>query len=219
MDTPTSSSTSIDLVITPTPTPTPTPVCFAYPDSYVRNGGFERGTPGWTYSQTPSAGPWNFTDVSATGVYCYYGSEHSGDCELSGKTQTGSTGRSDGTMSLKQTDIHVASGTQVQVTGWVRPTRGPKNSNTAPYTFTLMFDSTVVATYTPNFQSSSTSPYVQLTNTVTVSGDGPHTLSLLIRTKGTANTFIYDADDFSVTVVKAPGNQQLCDSSTGPLSN
>jgi hypothetical protein len=82
-----------------------------------------------------------------------------------------------------------------------------------------MFDNTLVASYQPSSTSSSSSPYYQLTNTVTVVGDGPHTISLSIRTKGTANTFIYDADDFSVTLAQPPPGQQKCDASTGPLGN
>jgi hypothetical protein len=125
-------------------------------------------------------------------------------------------------MTLQQTDIYIASGTTILVSGYVRPTRGPANSNGAPYVFTLNFDSTLVDTYTPTSQSAgvsngSGSGYRQLTNTIIVSGDGPHTLSLQIRTKGTSNKFIYDADDFSVTVVAPPAGQQLCATSTGSL--
>jgi hypothetical protein len=152
-------------------------------------------------------------------VYCYYGSERSGDCEFSGKTLTGNAGKTDGTMTLQQTDMYIADGTQVVVTGFVRPTRGPKSTPGNLYIFTLMFDNTLVASYQPSSSSSSSSPYYQLTNTVTVVGDGPHTISLSIRTKGTANTFIYDADDFSVTLAQPPPGQQKCDASTGPLGN
>jgi hypothetical protein len=207
-------------VITPTPTPSPEPECFAYPNSYLRNGGFEEGTRGWTLSQSPSNGPWNFAARSATGVYCYYGSQRSGSCEHSGKTKAGNPGKSEGIMSLQQTDIYIASGTEILVSGYVRPTRGPANSDSAPYTFTLNFDGALVDTYTPTSESAgvsngSGSGYRLLTNTITVSGDGPHTLSLQVDTKGTSNTFIYDADDFSVTIVSAPANQQLCATSTG----
>jgi hypothetical protein len=159
---------------------------------------------------------------SAKGVYCYYGNQHSGDCAQSGKTNSDKTGKSDGTMSLQQTDIYIASGTTILVSGYVRPTRGPANSGDAPYTFTLMFDSIVIGTYTPKSQSfevsdNSGSGYRQLSKTIIVSGDGPHTLSLQIRTKGTKDTFIYDADDFSAKVVAPPADQQLCATSTGSL--
>jgi hypothetical protein len=125
-------------------------------------------------------------------------------------------------MTLQQTDIYIASGTTILVSGYVRPTRGAANSDVAPYVFTLNFDSTLVGTYTPTSQSTGVSDgtgsgYRQLTNTIVVSGDGPHTLSLQIRTKGTSNKFIYDADDFSVTVVAPPAGQQLCATSTGSL--
>lgn len=125
-------------------------------------------------------------------------------------------------MYLEQNNIYIASGTTVLVSGYVRPTRGPANSNNAPYVFTLKFDGTTVGTFTPTSQSAgvsnnSGSGYLQLTNTIVVSGDGPHTLSLQIRTKGTSNKFIYDADDFSVRVVAPPADRQLCATSTGSL--
>jgi hypothetical protein len=125
-------------------------------------------------------------------------------------------------MSLQQTDIYIASGTRIHVSGYVRPTRGPENSVSAPYTFTLNFDNTLVGSYTPTNSSaevidSSGSGYRQLNDTITVSGNGPHTLSLQIQTKGTNSRFIYDADDFSVTVVAPPTDQQLCATSTGSL--
>jgi hypothetical protein len=126
-------------------------------------------------------------------------------------------------MSLQHTNMYIASGTTILVSGYVRPTSGPANSNGAPYKFTLMFDSTVIGTYVPSSPSAgvddnSGSGYNLLTKRIIVSGDGPHTLSLQIRRKGTKDTFIYDADDFSVTVVAPPPNQQLCGTSTGSLN-
>jgi hypothetical protein len=126
-------------------------------------------------------------------------------------------------MTLQQTNMYIASGTKILVSGYVRPTRGPENSNGAPYKFTLKFDSTVIGTYTPTIVSggvddNSGSGYYLLTKTIIVSGNGPHTLSLQIRTKGTQDTFIYDADDFSVRVIAPPANQQLCATSTGSLN-
>lgn len=177
-------------------------------------------------SQANSRGPWNFTTTSATGVYCYYGAQHGGDCAHAGKTNIdAATGKLDGTMFLEQNNIYIASGTTVLVSGYVRPTRGPANSNGpngAPYVFTLNFAGTTVGTYSPTTKSAevsdgSGSGYRQLTNTFVVSGDGPHTLSLQIRTKGTNNKFIYDADDFSVSVVAPPADRQLCATSSGSL--
>jgi hypothetical protein len=112
-------------------------------------------------------------------------------------------------MSLQQTNMYIASGTTIRVSGYVRPTRGPANSNSAPYKFTLKFDSTVIDTYVPTSLSAgvddnSGSGYYLLTKTIIVSGNGSHTLSLQIRTKGTQDTFIYDADDFSVRVIAPP---------------
>jgi hypothetical protein len=134
----------------------------------------------------------------------------------------GDLGRVDGTMTLQQSNIYIASGTKILVSGYVRPTRGPKNKGSAPFVFTLNFDNTLIGTYKPPNDSAYVTDgkgtgYIQLSKTIVVSGNGPHKLSLLIETKGTDDTFIYDADDFSIKVVAPPVGQQLCATSTGSL--
>ncbi|KAH3992733.1 hypothetical protein HBI56_236970 [Parastagonospora nodorum] len=208
----TTTTTFSDLATTPIASPTPE--CFAYPSNYVQNGDFDvpsSGTPFWDITQSPSNGPWNLTRWGATGAWS--GSGVGGTWSLSAKTSTGNVGKAPGTISIRQDGIFIPDGTVVDVSASFRPTRSAKHSSSAPYVFTLRFDNSVIDSFKPDTKSSQYSDYRRLTKTmVSVVGDGPHSVELLVQTKGSDNTWIFDADDFTIAARHGPNNMELCSS-------
>jgi hypothetical protein len=72
--------------------------------------------------------------------------------------------------------------------------------------FNLKFDDAVVKTFSA---ASGSKNWVQMMGTVTVSDEGPHTISLDVATKGKSGD-IFSVDDFSITAVSPPAGTKFC---------
>jgi hypothetical protein len=132
---------------------------------------------------------------------------------LSAKTSASDMGKAPGTISIRQDGIFIPDGTVVEVSASFRPTRSAKHSSSIPFVFTLRFDNSVIDNLKPDTKSSQYSDYRRLAKTMVCTvGDGSHSIEPLAQMKGSDNTWIFDADDFTIAVRHRPNNMELCSS-------
>ncbi|OAL46261.1 hypothetical protein IQ07DRAFT_647869 [Pyrenochaeta sp. DS3sAY3a] len=207
-----------DFFINPTTGPNDVPFCqpvviapnclAAQKTNYIKNPGFDHDDALDTAMAYWSV--YNDPGFSRNSWVWDYAGYPSGNGFL-GYTVQGDEGKVDSKLYLSQTDIMVPNGAVIDLYAMINPQRSG-NTEEMPFTITLKWDGQVVRTLAPTgtgwVRFGTTDPADN--SKVMVSGDGPHTVLLEVRTAGLEYTDIFFADNFVVNVLSGPGGQRIC---------
>ncbi|OAL53511.1 hypothetical protein IQ07DRAFT_596549 [Pyrenochaeta sp. DS3sAY3a] len=193
------------------PTPAPAPSCFSAPSgNVVRNPDFNFDTTlnsalaYWSVTQGPA-----FSSASGVRGDAGYPSGNG----FVGTTVSGAAGAVDSTLVLSQDGLAIPEGAVIDVRAQVNPRRS-MSTTAAPWSLTLKFDTQVVRNASPTTSNVWVTFGTTISGKITVTGSGPHTISLEARTTGVANADIFFADGFLVEVLGGPGGQRVCNTSS-----
>lgn len=188
----------------------PEPACYATQSNYVKNPGFvyqpefdtsmgywrlEQQGPAWS----DSSWVWN-----TAGRYDANG--------FQGSTYSSASGNVTSKLAIIQDNIVLPVGTLVDVKVDFNQQRKAATPS-EPFSAVLRFDGTVMATYSAA-NDRATGRWQTLgngqNNRPAITSEGPHSIALEVTTGNVAGKIIFWADNFSVTVVRAPNNMRIC---------
>ncbi|OAL44391.1 hypothetical protein IQ07DRAFT_649422 [Pyrenochaeta sp. DS3sAY3a] len=183
------------------PTPPPPRECYTGQTgvNLVKNPGFDNGLDSYSVSQTG-------TGFSSNSSVVDYAGNPSGN-GFRGYTITGDAGKDDSTITIKQENIDIPDGVTASILVDVFPKRAAPSGD-KPYSIAVWFDNIALSTFTSSFNA-----FFKLGSTGwPVTGPGPHSISLVVRTGGIENAEIFYADNFEIKVTRPTNGSRICGS-------